>query len=543
VMANGLGASVQKSNQFDQATFNLELEELVKVLASEGSSFDSVHEPGKQLSQPLVEQLYSGPNGELRVIGPDMFKDYARRHLLLEMIRTRQWLENLLGLTDDAETFRKTMWSQFQGMRMMEVTYDFEKESEHKTPEEQVVTEGVKWYPWEIAAGDLSNSFANARDHVTAAQFYKDGLPFGTAYNLAVRARTLEDGAVAHPEIPNENPRGLVMDYIENSAYLHEHPFGGDTLERMILGPHGPAKIYPPVADLRALAPDSFEIFAHNRPLADLFANSRPWWDYDLAAIYRIERYKALLDDATLNELLRKHAALEPDAYFQLGQELRAEGKSDEAAEADRKGFDEGYDEVGKANLVGPLVNYYFDHGRRDEALQLAKTAAATFSEMGLMTYCNLLEKMGRLSEAADCAQAIYSRYKDHAMLDRLFAAHPDTFADQNVQLVANRFPQGLAKADFASFQGPPQTGCRIVDDNELLEQAGLQPGDIIVAMDGYRVESEPQYRYLRDRSRDPHMDLIIWRGSRYLIAHVSAPDRRFLVRIETYPSPPPRRP
>jgi hypothetical protein len=360
VMANELGASVQTSNQFDQATLNLELEELGRVLASEGGSFDAVHEPGKQLSQPLVEQLCSGPNGELRVIGPDMFKDYARRHLLLEMIRTRQWLENLLGLADDAETFRETMWSNFQGMRMMEVTYDFAKESEHKTPEEQVVAEGVKWYPWEIAAGDLSNSFANTRDQVMAAQFYKDGLPFGTAYNLAVRARTLEDGAVGRPEIPHENPRAMVMDYVENSAYLHDHPFGGDALQRMILGPHAPSLIYPPVADLRSLAPDSFELFAYNRPLADLFANSRSWWDYDLTAIYRIEHYKALLDDATLGELLRKHAALEPDAYFQLGQELRAEGKTDEAADADRKGFDQGYDEVGKASLIGPLVELLF---------------------------------------------------------------------------------------------------------------------------------------------------------------------------------------
>jgi hypothetical protein len=96
-------------------------------------------------------------------------------------------------------------------------------------------------------------------------------------------------------------------------------------------------------------------------------------------------------------------------------------------------------------------------------------------------------------------------------------------------------FPSGLKKVEFSDFKEPPTRGCRINGTSQLLEEASLKEGDVVVALDWYLVENVAQYQYIRGMKRDPHMDLIIWRNSRYMIAHTSAPQRRFNVEIKNY--------
>jgi hypothetical protein len=297
-------------------------------------------------------------------------------------------------------------------------------------------------------------------------------------------------------------------------------------------------QIYPHAKSLLILAPSSYSILSREREPRDLMGASKPWWDYNLNAIYQAVNYARTLDDDDYTALLQKYAALEPDVYFKLGDHLRKVGKDDQAAEADRKGFEEAYDQVGMSNAVGPLVDYYYDHNRKDEAEMVAKRAADVYSEQGLMTYCKLLEKEGRFPEAEQNAQAIADRYDDRSVLDALYAAHKDVFQDQSKILFDKNFPHGLEKVTMGSFNAAPTSGCVFTSDSALLQQASLQVGDVVVALDGYRVGSEDQYFYIRALSADPHMDLIIWRQDRYLEVHASAPDRKFEVDTQTYQSP-----
>jgi hypothetical protein len=258
-----------------------------------------------------------------------------------------------------------------------------------------------------------------------------------------------------------------------------------------------------------------------------------------LQAILDVEKRADSLDDADYTALLEKHAALEPDAYFTLGKRLRAEGRDDAAADADRKGFDQALDQVAMSNSVGPLVDYYYDHNRKDEAEMVAGKAADVYSERGLLTYSKLLEKMGRFPEAEQYAQAIADRYNDHGYLDELYAAHPDAFPARNKALLDQDFPGGLEKVAFASFTTPPTDGVVYTSDSHFLQSASLQVGDVVVAMDGYRVRTSKQYDFIQGLSTDPHLDLVIWRQNHYLEVHASTPtDRKFQVEMQDYTVP-----
>ena len=58
---------------------------------------------------------------------------------------------------------------------------------------------------------------------------------------------------------------------------------------------------------------------------------------------------------------------------------------------------------------------------------------------------------------------------------------------------------------------------------------------DIVVGLDGYKVESEPQYDYIRAQTTDPKMDFIVWRQNIYVEVHATVPYRKFHVDLDTY--------
>jgi hypothetical protein len=267
---------------------------------------------------------------------------------------------------------------------------------------------------------------------------------------------------------------------------------------------------------------------------------SKPWWDFNLQPILWIENCThGFISEDDHAVLMQKHVLLDPVQYFALGIELRRKGKIDEAAAADRNGFEHGFDQVLMSVSIDSLVDYDYDHGRKDEAEMVAKRAADVGSRGGLHTYQRLLEKLGRLDEAEQLAQAIKDRYDDPMELAALYAAHPEHFGDKSIQASREAFPKGMTKVDLSHFQGPPTAGCVYTTDSDLLRQGGLQPGDIVVAFDSYKIESMAQYNYVRALSADPRMHLIIWRNGHYLPMSTSAPNRLFQVTLDDYPPKP----
>ncbi|HEY0256939.1 MAG TPA: hypothetical protein VGC39_05815, partial [Candidatus Methylacidiphilales bacterium] len=258
--------------------------------------------------------------------------------------------------------------------------------------------------------------------------------------------------------------------------------------------------------------------------------------DYNMMPIERIESLDAAhLSDADRLTILRKHVVLEPAFGFRAGVVLRSKGLVDEAAEMDRKAFATGNDPVGISNSVLPLVDYDLAHGLNDEALKVAKAAGDTMSEEGLSTYSYALERLGRLDEAADVVQKDGEMYSDPEKLTIFELRHPDRFLSVYHEELSRNFPNGLLATKLADFSGPPADGVAITSDSDTLRAAGLQQGDVMVALGGYRTESEAQYIFVRALSLDAQMDFIVWRAGQYLEIKATVPGRRMMVDLKDY--------
>jgi hypothetical protein len=64
----------------------------------------------------------------------------------------------------------------------------------------------------------------------------------------------------------------------------------------------------------------------------------------------------------------------------------------------------------------------------------------------------------------------------------------------------------------------------------------GLDDSDVIVAVDGWRVRSEPQYRAALDLDWRPELALYRWRNGAYADVSVRAPGRALAYEVDTYP-------
>jgi hypothetical protein len=93
-------------------------------------------------------------------------------------------------------------------------------------------------------------------------------------------------------------------------------------------------------------------------------------------------------------------------------------------------------------------------------------------------------------------------------------------------QLSADIFSDGIPCVTFDALKAPPHDGVLITSSSEILLRSGLLKGDIIVALDGYRVQNDQQYECILHFTRDPKMDLIVWRKNQYKEINAEVKDR-----------------
>ena len=75
----------------------------------------------------------------------------------------------------------------------------------------------------------------------------------------------------------------------------------------------------------------------------------------------------------------------------------------------------------------------------------------------------------------------------------------------------------------------------QVTRDSALSRRFGIQAGDFIVGVDGWRVESLKQYQTVRAFSTDERMRVVLWRGVR-LDVDTRAERRWFDIGLRTYP-------
>jgi tetratricopeptide (TPR) repeat protein len=240
---------------------------------------------------------------------------------------------------------------------------------------------------------------------------------------------------------------------------------------------------------------------------------------------------------ATYAELMEKVAEYKPDKYFELGDFYVEHKQFDKAKIAYEAGVKLGRDDVLKSNSCSWLVNYYYDHGRKDEALRLATFAADVYSSSGLTTMAKLCERMGKFSEAEKYFLAIQERYNDSFGLCLFYRRHADNkdYKQKGDVLEKNIFPEGLKKVDITNIKEAPDTGILITVGGDLTEKYGLKVKEIIVAVNGIQVKTREQYHYMLNASPGTKMQFVVWNGNAYRTLEADLPDRRWGCQIRAY--------
>jgi len=149
------------------------------------------------------------------------------------------------------------------------------------------------------------------------------------------------------------------------------------------------------------------------------------------------------------------------------------------------------------------------------------------------------MERMGRLDEAEEYEKKIQERYNDSSNLIAFYKRQLDqgnaSYKSKYDDTIRTIFPQGLKQVTLADFSGPPTGGMRFQATNAAMKSNGVSSDQVIVALDGYKVENVAQYTMARGFSDSPNMQLIVWDGKTYQILSVNQPGRLFGVGMQDY--------
>jgi tetratricopeptide (TPR) repeat protein len=302
------------------------------------------------------------------------------------------------------------------------------------------------------------------------------------------------------------------------------------------------------LAALRAEAPYDAELAvfaAPRRPVVGTSSVAELAAFYGPLADFHVRMMGRLADAAWYEpaEFRRRQGALcelSAERCLLLGYRLAELGFADEAAEAYQKGFDGSRDRVRAANESRWLVDYYFDHGKKEKAESVARAAADVYSGGGLFVMARLMERMGRQREAEEYYRRIHERYNQSAELVGFYYRRSRIAKDASYEprlrdALALALPPGLEPFDRASLPPSPRDGAVFKGANDNTKRFGIAWGNVVVAVDGFRVHDYSSYDVLRALSQSPRMRLVIWRGKSYDEVEVELWDRRFRVDIEDY--------
>lgn len=298
------------------------------------------------------------------------------------------------------------------------------------------------------------------------------------------------------------------------------------------------------MAELRAMAPtDEGLAFAKNKMTSSLseaerfraaYAPLLPW-----SPTIQVTLANLLgADNPQSSELMESAAKIDPGLHFIYAQFLVASGKKEQAALEFEKGIEQATDAVAAANNSYWLVMYYADQGRLDEARKLADSAAEVYSYSGLETKAALMERLGDNETAEANYKKILERYGAEGPLAgfRIRVLVKTGDKEKIAQATGRVFRNGMQNVSLTNLPfSEPERGVAIYETSPSLTKAGLRPRDVIVALDGIRVESFAQYDFVRAMNRDPEMKLIVWQDGKYREVAASPPNKKFGVGMGNY--------
>jgi hypothetical protein len=261
--------------------------------------------------------------------------------------------------------------------------------------------------------------------------------------------------------------------------------------------------------------------------------------DYDLRALESSVSF--LPNEAERLPLRRKSCEISSRECLTLASSLLLMG--DEAAAADLYGralLDPEIDAVTRASSSYWPVTYFYRHQQIDKAIALAEDAMQTGAGYGYVTRGWLNEQRGMLDQAEKDHYDNATRYEDLSGLVAFYYRRVEV--DRNaayeakwLKWRAEIFPNGL-QPEPSNITGVPPTGVFVTKDSEYSRAAGIRAGDIIVGLDGWRVDNHEQYQAILVFKDDPTVKLTVSRGGRLVTIEAKSPTRRFGTYLETHP-------
>jgi hypothetical protein len=197
--------------------------------------------------------------------------------------------------------------------------------------------------------------------------------------------------------------------------------------------------------------------------------------------------------------LRRKACALAIGQCLALADDLADVDEAAAVAEYEKAFRNPALDQISMSNASGWLVEYYERTGQLVKAMDLAQRSAAVYSGRGLATLAHLLERRARIAEAEEVFMAMSARYPDSLATLAGFL-YRQAVTGKNAAYLARwtaiekgLFPNGLQPMATVMSQ-KPENGVFVEEDSASSRRVRLQAGDIIVGVDGWKVENKQQY-------------------------------------------------
>jgi hypothetical protein len=307
-----------------------------------------------------------------------------------------------------------------------------------------------------------------------------------------------------------------------------------------------------PFDRLKAISPRSYAVvsralLASTSPpsLAEAQAAFGERTQYDERAITFLVNRVYIEDPATELRLRRQVCEMDPGGCVRLGARCIEARDERCAVAAYEKAIREATDRVMVANSTDWVVTYYLRTGNIRRAREIAEMSAEVGSFGGMLQMALFLEGTGRYADAEKRIIAARQRYPKkgpynvligfyHRMAHvRKVASYEGRFVEQTKDIL----PKGLERADLASQTAPPTDGVQFTEETPTLRRNRLHKGDVVVAVDGWRVRTQEQYYVVRDFDTNPDFRLILWRGNKYEEVAARCLYRRFGTDLATYRS------
>ena len=426
---------------------------------------------------------------------------------------THYWLDHMLGLPKEAQDFRKKVTEQFGALELFPLISFAEDESRTSPPtmgdaiRNLVAThpQKVTFQRWTTISQPLLRGAANPAEQkslLPMQSWFWPTLPPGTAYDTRDRKG-------------QERLQSLSAKELESLKQIA--PYDGRVLE------------------------------AHLRRTT----NFHPTREQTIAQFNELSGYNVwamqMIADSVQDDpehygrVYGLMGPYQPDNYINLANYLRDHGDDAGAARAYQNAVDHAPDRVWVSNNCDWLINYYFDHGRKDDAFHIAKEVAEVYSARGLAAMANLLERTGDLAQAEDYFRKIDERYEDGNDLAIFYVrnrAHSPEYEAAARNAIAKIFPNDLEQVQISDLLTAPRDGVALSGTGAVAQKLGLGAGDVLVAIDGYRIRNKSQYYLVRDLKRDPMISYIVWQKGHYVEAKGNVPQRILGATIADYLSP-----